>query len=246
MEEGALAAPYSRLAGVYDELVVDPCFAQWAAFLESLWIGEPIRRVLDLCCGTGLMTHELAQRGYDLVGVDASPAMLALARRRLPDSVPLIEAELPHLPVVGPFDAAVSTFDGFNYLELGDLAATMAAVASVLRPGGWLVFDVHGASTAAFLRDHPVIEGVDGDRSFTLTNEVSQSGDRCTSTIDLVAADPAESFRETHQQILHSPAQVQRVLTAAGFSSVRCVEEYSDAPATPSTLRATWIARRGS
>ena len=100
MEEGALAAPYSRLAGVYDELVVDPCFAQWADFLELLWSGDRIHRVLDLCCGTGLMTAELAERGYEMVGLDASPAMLDLARRRLPGSVPLIEAELPDLPVV--------------------------------------------------------------------------------------------------------------------------------------------------
>ena len=69
MEEGASAAPYSRLAGVYDELVVDPCFAQWAAFLDRLWAGERIERALDLCCGTGLMTQELAGRGLQVVGV---------------------------------------------------------------------------------------------------------------------------------------------------------------------------------
>ena len=102
------------------------------------------------------------------------------------------------------------------------------------------------ATSAHSLLSHGVTGSSAGDTAQASSTSLPQLTARCTSTIDLVAADPAESFRETHQQILHSPAQVQRVLTAAGFSSVRCVEEYSDAPATPSTLRATWIARRGS
>ena len=69
---------YSRLAGVYDEIVVDPCYGDWASFLDALWSAEPapVRSVLDVCCGTGLLAHELVARGYRVVGVDASEAML--------------------------------------------------------------------------------------------------------------------------------------------------------------------------
>ena len=76
---------YSRLAAVYDEIVVDPCHARWAAFLHELWSSdaEGVRSVLDLCCGTGLLAEELIAEGYSLVGIDASDAMLALARERL-------------------------------------------------------------------------------------------------------------------------------------------------------------------
>ena len=46
---------YSRLAGVYDEIVIDPCHDRWASFLHELWSTDPegVRSVLDLCCGTG-------------------------------------------------------------------------------------------------------------------------------------------------------------------------------------------------
>ena len=76
---------YSRLAGVYDEIVVDPCYDRWASFLHELWSADAsgVDSVLDLCCGTGLLAEELLARGYRIVGVDASEAMLARARERL-------------------------------------------------------------------------------------------------------------------------------------------------------------------
>ena len=75
-----------------------------------------MRSVLDLCCGTGLLAGELVARGYSVVGVDASEAMLALARKRLGPEVVLSRMTLPELAVDGCFDAAVCTFDGLNYL----------------------------------------------------------------------------------------------------------------------------------
>ena len=90
---------YSRLAGVYDEIVIDPCHDRWASFLHELWSADPegVRSVLDLCCGTGLLAGELIARGYRVVGVDASEAMLALARERLGPEVALSRMTLPDL-----------------------------------------------------------------------------------------------------------------------------------------------------
>jgi predicted TPR repeat methyltransferase len=109
---------YSRLAGVYDEIVIDPCHDRWASFLDELWSADPegVRTVLDLCCGTGLLAGELIARGYRVVGVDASEAMLARARERLGPEMVLGRMTLPDLAVGGGFDAAVCTFDGLNYL----------------------------------------------------------------------------------------------------------------------------------
>ena len=123
---------YSRLAGVYDEIVIDPCHDRWASFLHELWSADPegVRSVLDLCCGTGLLAGELIARGYRVVGVDASEAMLALARERLGPEVALSRMTLPDLTVEGVFDAAVCTFDGLNYLTPDELRLTMAAVAA--------------------------------------------------------------------------------------------------------------------
>ena len=51
------AEAYSRLAGIYDEIVVDPCYDRWARYLHELWDSDEagVRAVMDICCGTGLM-----------------------------------------------------------------------------------------------------------------------------------------------------------------------------------------------
>lgn len=238
--------PYARLAGVYDELVVDPCYSDWAEFLDDLWADDPevVSSVLDVCCGTGLLTAELAERGYALVGVDASPEMLARARTLLGPDVLLTEATLPDLPVNGLFDAAVSTFDGLNYLTLDDLRQSLAAVATHLRPGGWLVFDIHTDLTLSFFLENPVVEGEQDGYRFVITNDVDPVTRTCVTDLDLTAPNPAESFSERHRQHLHSDEQVRSALAAAGFVDVTVVDEYTLTPASASTMRATWIARR--
>jgi predicted TPR repeat methyltransferase len=74
---------YSRLAGIYDEIVVDPCYDRWARYLHELWRSDKagVDTVLDVCCGTGLMAQQLVARGYRVVGVDGSAMMLSRARR---------------------------------------------------------------------------------------------------------------------------------------------------------------------
>ena len=222
---------------------MDPCYALWASFLDELWESEPPERILDVCCGTGLMTAELLARGLTVVGVDASPAMLAGARDRLGDEVELVECVLPDLPVDGMFDAAVSTLDGLNYLTLPDLQATLVALGRVVRPSGWLVFDVHGEATLDFAAQNAELTGERAGSRYSLVTRVSDR--TCSTTITFEAADPAESFAETHVQHVHRESEIRDALDSAGFTDVRVVDEYRNDPVTPQTLRTTWIARRG-
>lgn len=242
---GSVAA-YSRLAGVYDEIVVDPCHGRWAAFLEELWQADDpgVHSVLDLCCGTGLLTVELAARGYRLVGIDASPAMLALARDRLGAGADLRQASLPALPVEGAFDAAVSTFDGLNYLTPGALRLTLAHVARVLRPGGRLVFDLHTDAMLDFTAANPVAAGEQAGNRFVITSSVDAEARVCDTTIEVLESPAGVPFTETHRQYFHAAGDVAQALAVAGFGAIGRTEEYTRRPVDASTLRATWFARR--
>lgn len=187
------------------------------------------------------MTHELIERGHDVVGVDASEAMLARARTRLGDSASLVQTWLPELPLTGPFDGAVSTLDGLNYLSLPDLESTFTEIARVLRPGGWLVFDVHGPAMLHFAHANPVITGVRNGCAFTLTTDVDDLV--CRTTIDFVGDEDHPAFSEKHAQRLHTHEELRSALVNSGFTVLSVTDEYSDVAETDTTLRTTWVAR---
>jgi SAM-dependent methyltransferase len=237
---------YSRLAGVYDEIVIDPCHDDWASFLHEQWSADPVgvRSVLDLCCGTGLLAVELIARGYRVVGVDASDAMLALARARLGPKVPLHRMTLPDLAVEGVFDAAVCTFDGLNYLTPKELRLTMAAVASRLRPGGWLVFDLHTDTMMNFTISNPTVAGESAENHFVISSTVNPSARTCDTKIEVTRARNGDPFSEQHRQYFHTNADVRAALQDANFTISAVSEEYTHKPVDASTLRATWTARR--
>jgi predicted TPR repeat methyltransferase len=237
---------YSRLAGVYDEIVIDPCHDRWASFLDGLWGTDPegVRSVLDLCCGTGLLAGELIARDYRVVGVDASDAMLALARERLGPDVALIPVTLPDLAVEGVFDAVVCTLDGLSYLTPAELRQTLAEVALRLRPAGWLVFDLHTDAMMDFTISNPVVEGEAAGNRFVISSVVDPGGRTCDTRIELTRPREGDPFSEQHRQYFHTEAAVRASLQDAGFAVTAVEEEYTHEPTDASTLSATWTTRR--
>jgi SAM-dependent methyltransferase len=241
-------AAYTRLAGVYDEIVVDPCHGAWAAFLDDLWSGDEqgVHNVLDVCCGTGLLAAELAALGYQVVGLDGSEAMLDRARRRCGSDVQFVQSTLPALAVTGEYDAAVCTFDGLNYLTPADLRSTLGALSLRIRPAGWLVFDVHTDAMMAFTVSRPVVHGEGGDHRFVISSVVDTRTRTCDTRIEIVSLDGDGAFSEEHRQHFHRNADMWASLVDAGFTVTAVRDGYSERPADGSVLSATWIARRAS
>jgi demethylmenaquinone methyltransferase/2-methoxy-6-polyprenyl-1,4-benzoquinol methylase len=125
-----LGPTYDRV-GAALSLGQDP---RWRRFLVSR-----LRRgghVLDVATGTGLVAAELLRRGYRLTGVDQSPEMLAVARRRFGERVRLVDASAQALP----FDSGSFDHLTFTYLlrYLADPKGTLAELARVVRLGGFV------------------------------------------------------------------------------------------------------------
>ena len=79
---------YEYLAGCYDRFTADVPYAAWADYVERHFARckLPIHTVLDLACGTGSLTCELAERGYEMIGADLSEEMLAQAAEKAKDA----------------------------------------------------------------------------------------------------------------------------------------------------------------
>ena len=107
---------------------------------------EPRARVLDLACGRGRQTLELARRGYRVLGMDSPEGLLAEARKegraeRL--NVHFLKGDIRQIPYRSEFDAVVSLFGSFGCLagERDDLKALESARKS-LKPGAKLLLDL--------------------------------------------------------------------------------------------------------
>jgi SAM-dependent methyltransferase len=105
-----------------------------ADFVASL----SVHSVLDAGCGTGRVALELARRGLDVVGVDADPAMLAVARRKGPQ-LAWVEADLVDVDLGRCFDAVVLAGNVMIFVAPGTEGAVLANLARHLESGGLLV-----------------------------------------------------------------------------------------------------------
>jgi len=107
--------------------------------------GSPI---LELACGTGRALLPLARQGYQVTGVDISPKMLAIARRKveaegLADRVTLVEQDMRRLVLDGRFNLAFVALNSFMHLLTPDgQIASLARIHQHLNPGGRLLLDL--------------------------------------------------------------------------------------------------------
>ena len=147
------AAPYGEgLAPIYDAFIgEDYSYAAYADYIEKIFElhGKPQDSLIaDLGCGTGSMCLELATRGYDMIGIDNSPHMLAVAREKtISQGAPeilFLEQELDSFELYGSVGAFISTIDSLNYItDKRRLRRMFRLVDNYLQPGGLFIFDVN-------------------------------------------------------------------------------------------------------
>jgi hypothetical protein len=141
------------------------------------------------------------------------------------------------------FDAATSTLDGFTYVAPAALPPTFEALARVLRPAGWLVFDVHTDAMMALTCARPLVSGERAGHRFAILAEVDAGARFCDTRIEVTPTNGASAFSERHRQYFHRETDIRSALVAGGFDVVAVRDGYSDRPPDESTLSTTWIAR---
>lgn len=140
---------YGIFARYYDTLIAGVSYKERADYLFDVFSRLQHRPgvTLDLACGTGNLTIELAKRGADVFGADASEDMLTFAQQKLADagfSVLLLRQKMEELELYAPVDTVVCSLDSINHLETEQqVFETFRRVASSLNQGGYFVFDVN-------------------------------------------------------------------------------------------------------
>jgi SAM-dependent methyltransferase len=187
--------------------------------------------VVDLGCGSGIWARALANSGYEVVGVDISPAMIGIARQRVPEAQFHIQSFV-EFPI--PACRAVTALgEVFNYLfdpknSLQTLQRVCKGVFDALTPKGLLVFDVAAPGRCKGIKQR-FLEGDD----WTCLVEIHQDVAKERLTRRIVSfrkvGDINRRDEESHTQQLYPGAKIAEMLRQIGFR-VRLVRSYRGNP----------------
>lgn len=221
---------YGFLAGCYDQLTYDVRYSAWADYIEKQFArcGLPGRTVLDLACGTGSLTRELALRGYEMIGVDQSEEMLAQAAekcRQASEIPPLfLHQSMDKLDLYGTIDACVCCLDSVNYVTSPQkLERAFQRVHTFLMPGGLFVFDVNTPDKLRAL-DGQVFLDESADAYCVWRADYSARRRVCTYGMDLFTLEPDGRWsraEELHEEYAYEPDELEALLVRAGFSRIK-------------------------
>ncbi len=148
-EDTGVVSIYKGFAYYYDMLMQDINYSQWADYIESIFHRFKARPSLiaDLGCGTGSFCLEMANRGYEMIGIDLSPDMLSIAQTKAQQQgrdILFLNQGISEFELYGTVDAVVCLLDSINYITYkNDVKKAFKLVENYLNPGGLFIFDVN-------------------------------------------------------------------------------------------------------
>jgi len=219
---------YDEIAGMYHALWADWYFPAAGPALEKLFFSQVPAgaAVLDVCCGSGHVTKELVKRGYKVTGIDSSAALIAQARKDLPE-VDLRVQDARAIQLATRYDAALSTFDSLNHVMcIDELRHVFERVHGVLAPDALFVFDMN--VERAYLSDQRRWTVNVGDESVGLVRGTYYPAEKKASTeiiwfVKAEATNLWEQHRSVVEQRCYTRVEVVAALKDAGFHALEAI-----------------------
>ncbi|HUR24989.1 MAG TPA: class I SAM-dependent methyltransferase [Candidatus Thermoplasmatota archaeon] len=201
----------------------DEAFGDWARAAANVLLAHaPPGLVVDLGCGSGILAEELTAAGRPVLGIDLSPAMLRIAKERVPTGTfrkgSLLDAEIPPCAAVAIVGEGVNfLFDGADHDRR--LRKLLKRIQAALAPGGLLLLDAAGPGRASRAGVRSWHEG----KGWAVLTESIEAGGRLTRRIVTFRRDGRAWRRreETHVLRLLGPRGLAELLRAAGFEAKR-------------------------
>ena len=248
-----------RHAELYDLFYGAKPYAAEAGYLHSLlqqFSERPIRRVLDIACGTGSHAIELERLGYDVLGSDISDDMLTRAREKAQKTrsgVRFEKQDMRTLEVASqPFDAVLCLFDAIGHVQTtAAIKQTFRAVHRHLRDDGLFVLEFWHAAAMAGQHDPLRVRKLTTGQGeiLRLSHTTVDLAQQCATVehaiYDLRSDGTYRSAVERQVNRFFSLQEMSALLDDCGFDVVRYYSGYSpDEILTPDTWHIVLVARR--
>lgn len=243
---------YGEFARVYDMFMDNVDYESWAEYLvkQLKKYGIEDGLVLDLGCGTGVMTELLSEAGYDMIGVDNSEEMLGQAMEKREESghdILYLLQDMQEFELYGTVRAIVSSCDCLNYLtEEEDLLQVFRLVNNYLDPGGIFIFDMNTVyKYEEMLGDNVIAENRD-DGSFIWENcyDPELQMNEYALTLFIPREDGLyEKHEEFHYQKAYTTEVVKEMVEKAGLKLLAVYDAYTEKPLQKDSGRMTFIVQ---
>ncbi|MDE5931066.1 MAG: class I SAM-dependent methyltransferase [Lachnospiraceae bacterium] len=258
---------YTDFAGVYDTFMDETPYEEWCEFLDAALTRYKIKEdtadtmllqeqnsVVDLGCGTGTLTGLLAEKGYDMIGIDNSQEMLQIAmekRERSGLDILYLEQDMREFELYGAVGAVISVCDSLNYLLTEEeLLSTFRLVHNYLYPGGVFVFDFNTVyKYAEIIGDATIAENRE-ECSFIWENyyhpeeEINEYDLTIFVKNENMGKDSFRRFQETHYQRGYRLEQIKALLEKAGLSLLETVDADTHGEVAAESGRIIVISRK--
>ncbi|WP_071395835.1 class I SAM-dependent DNA methyltransferase [Bacillus tuaregi] len=245
---------YGKFAYLYDELMKDVPYEKWVGFInkQASMYGVKGKNLLDLACGTGELSIQLADNGYSVTGVDLSADMLAVAKEKAEEkghSLLLIEQDMSELEGLDLYDIIGIFCDSLNYLQTENaVMQTFERVFQHLKPGGLFLFDVHSIYKMNHLFIDQTYAYNGEDVSYIWQCFVGEYPDSVEHELTFFHLDSRtnqyQRYDELHVQRTFSIEQYETWLSKAGFELLEISADFLDSKLNAESERIFFTARK--
>lgn len=245
---------YGIFSEFYDALTANVSYDTVAQVLGSLLTryGKGRGLLLDLACGTGSVSVRLAEKGYEVIGVDLSPEMLSEAQNKAyttGQNILFLCQDMTKLDLYGTVDAAVCTLDGLCHLpDEESVSAALGKVSLFMNPGGVFLFDVNSVyKHRAVLGNNTFV--YDTDEVYCVWQNTLLS-DGVTVQMDLdffePVSDAGDYVRQSERftERAYPRETLEAMLKKAGFTVLDVFDGYSEKPAHDTSERLLFAVRK--
>ncbi len=248
---------YTSFAAVYDLFMDNVPYEEWADYVQKLLKKYKIEDglLLELGCGTGSMTRCLVDRGFDMIGIDYSEEMLAIARDKnfdREDNTLYLCQDMREFELYGTVRAVISVCDSMNYiLSEEDLLKVFKLANNYLDPQGLFIFDLDTEyAYSEVLGDNTIAENRE-EGSFIWENtyyrEESMNEVNLTLFIPEREQDSENNifrkYEETHYRKAYTIERMKELIEKAGLEWVAVYDALSEKKPKKNSERVYIIAR---
>lgn len=225
-----MAENFEQYSDYYDSLYRSKEYGKECDYLGDLWqtyARAAPRTILDLGCGTGGHALELTGRDYRVTGIDGSPAMLTIARRKAATrgmAVNFHKDDIRSFQLPQTFDAAIAMFAVMGYLTTEDsFCSTLRCLRRHLIDGALFVFDLWYKEAVLTIGPEERIQDFDHDGT-AIKRAVYPEIDPLASVVKvhytIVASDGAPLAQEIHTVRFFSIAEIRAFAENTGFELI--------------------------